>query len=61
MGDQNNIDDWYDPSGLKSLRLDMKSASSMTNTAQIVLQTLRYTKQGHPHSQQGVRYEVDSL
>lgn len=41
MGDQNEIDDWFDPSGLKSLRLDMKSASSMTNTAQIVLQTLQ--------------------
>ena len=41
MGNQNDIEDWFDPEGLKSLRLDMKSASSMTNAAQILLQTLR--------------------
>jgi hypothetical protein len=41
MGNQDDIEDWFNPVGLKNLRLDMKSASSMTNAAQIVLQTLR--------------------
>jgi len=41
MGDQNDPDDWFDPAGLKNLQLDLKSASSMTNTCEIILQQLR--------------------
>lgn len=41
MGDQDDIDDWFDPEGLKNLRLDMLSAASMSNTAEILLQQLR--------------------
>jgi hypothetical protein len=41
MGNQDIIEDWFDPESLKSLRLDLKSASSMTTAAQILLQTLR--------------------
>jgi len=41
FGNQEDIEDWFDPAGLKNLRLDLKSCASMTNTCQIVLQTLR--------------------
>jgi hypothetical protein len=41
FGDPNDPDDWFDPEGIKTLRLDLKSCSSMTNAAQILLQTLR--------------------
>jgi len=41
MGDQNDPEDWFDPAGLKNLQLDLKSASSMTNTCEIILQQLR--------------------
>jgi hypothetical protein len=41
LGDQNDPEDWFDPSGLKNLQLDLKSASSMTNTCEIILQQLR--------------------
>lgn len=41
MGDQNDIDDWFDPAGLKNLRLDLLSTSGMSNAAQIILQQLR--------------------
>jgi hypothetical protein len=41
MGDQNEIDDWFDPAGLKNLRLDLLSASGMSNNAEIILQQLR--------------------
>ncbi len=41
FGDQMDPEDWFDPTPLKNLRLDLKSASSMTNTCQIILQQLR--------------------
>lgn len=42
MGDQYDPNDWYDPSGLKNLRLDLLSkAAGSTYAAQILLQQLR--------------------
>lgn len=41
FGNQDEPEDWFKPNQEKSLRLDLKSASSMTNAAQIILQTLR--------------------
>lgn len=41
LGNPMDIDDWFNPEGLKNLRLDLKSASSMTNTCQIILEQLR--------------------
>lgn len=41
LGNQDDIDDWFDPTGLKNLQLDLKSASSMTNTCEIIIQQLR--------------------
>lgn len=41
LGNQEDIEDWFEPSRDKALRLDLKSCSSMTNAAQILLQTLR--------------------
>ncbi len=41
FGNQADPDDWFDPKGVKNLRLDLKSASSMTNACQILLQQLR--------------------
>jgi len=40
LGDQMDPEDWFDPTGLKNLQLDLKSASSMTNTCEIILQQL---------------------
>jgi hypothetical protein len=34
-------DDWFDPEGLKNLRLDLLSTSGMSNTCEILLQQLR--------------------
>ena len=41
LGDQDDPDDWFDPEGLKNLRLDLLSASGMSNTCEIILQLLR--------------------
>jgi hypothetical protein len=41
FGNQDDPEDWFDPKGTKNLRLDLKSASSMTNACQISLQQLR--------------------
>jgi hypothetical protein len=41
FGNQDDLEDWFDPKGTKNLRLDLKSASSMTNACQISLQQLR--------------------
>ena len=43
FGDQNDMEDWYDPSALRALRLDITGASgiSTTKTCQIFLQQLR--------------------
>lgn len=41
MGDQEDPEDWFDPQGLKNLRLDMTSTSGMTNTSEIILQQVR--------------------
>lgn len=41
MGDDQDPDDWFSPGALKSLRLDMLSAASMTNTAEIIVQQHR--------------------
>jgi len=43
MGDDKDMDDWYDPSGIHSLKLDLTAGSGAgtTNPAQIMLQQLR--------------------
>jgi hypothetical protein len=41
LGNQDDIDDWFEPDPTKNLQLDLKSCSSMTNTAEIMLQQLR--------------------
>jgi hypothetical protein len=43
FGDQNEVDDWYDVTKIKSLRLDIKTASgvSSSDSCQIFLQQLR--------------------
>ena len=41
MGDEWEPNDWFDPTGLKNLRLDLTSASSMSTAAEIILQQLK--------------------
>lgn len=43
FGDQHDPEDWFDPSGLRALRLDVKAAAgaSASNTLQVFLQQLR--------------------
>jgi hypothetical protein len=41
LGDPSDIDDWFDPAGVKNLRLDLLSCASMTNTCNIILEQLR--------------------
>lgn len=43
MGDEKDPDDWFDPQGIKNLRLDLTAGSGAgtTNPAQIILQQLR--------------------
>ena len=40
MGDEWDPSDWFDPAGLKNLRLDLTSASGMSTAAEIILQQL---------------------
>lgn len=41
LGNPDDIEDWFNPEGLKNLRLDMLSTSGMSNSAEIILQQLR--------------------
>lgn len=43
FGDQNDMEDWYDPSAIRALKLDVTAASgiSTTKTLQVFLQQLR--------------------
>lgn len=41
FGNQMDPEDWFDPKGIKNLRLDLLSTSGMSNACQIMLQQLR--------------------